>query len=297
VILVVGATGFVGGEVCRRLAERGERVRALVRPTSAAGRVARLRQLGVETVEGDLKDRASLDAACRGATTVITTASTTVSRQPDDSLADVDERGQMQLVDAARGAGARHVIYVSFSGTMERDSPLRDAKRAVERHLRESGLTYTILRPSVFMEVWLSPMLGFDYANATARIYGSGEQPISWISLGDVAAFVVACVGNPAAENAVLELGGPEALSPLEVVRVFEEATGRRFAVEHVPREALEAQYREARDPMQKSFAALMCSLGDGDVIDMGRTLERFPLRLTSVREYAARAVGGARAG
>ena len=74
-ILVVGATGLVGGDVCRRLAASGTAVRALVRATSDPARVAALEALGVETVVGDLRDPASLAEACRDASAVICTAS------------------------------------------------------------------------------------------------------------------------------------------------------------------------------------------------------------------------------
>src|SRR2546425_11960949 len=128
-ILVVGATGLLGGEICRRLSERGQSVRALAREPSDPAKVQRLKSHGAEIVQGDLKNRASLDAAVRGASTVISTASTTLSRQPDDSISSVDQDGQLQLVDAARGAGVGQFIYVSFSGNFEVECPLRTAKR------------------------------------------------------------------------------------------------------------------------------------------------------------------------
>jgi len=288
-ILVVGATGLLGGEICRRLRERGQSVRALARETSDPAKVQRLKTHGAEIVRGDLKNRASLAAACRGAATVISTASTTLSRQPDDSISGVDQDGQLQLVDAARGAGVGQFIYVSFSGSFEVECPLRTAKRSVERHLQQSGLTYTILRPSVFMEVWLTPALGFDFTKGAAQVFGTGRRPISWISLGDVAEFAVRCMGHPAARNAVIELGGPEALSPEDVVRTFEEVTGRHFDTQHVSETTLEEQWRTAADPLQKTFAALVVGVAQGDPIDMRRTLEIFPLRLGTVREYAKR--------
>lgn len=291
-ILVIGATGLLGSEICRRLRERGEQVRALARTTSDAAKVQRLKSLGAAVVLGDLKDRPSLDAACRGVSTVITTASTTLSRQPDDSIRAVDQDGQLQLVDAARQAGVTQFIYMSFSGSLEVDCPLRTAKRTIERHLRESGMTYTILRPSFFVEVWLSPALGFDFSNGTARLFGSGQRPISWISLGDVAEFTVRCVGHPAARNAVIELGGPEALSPDQVVQTFEAVTGRHFQTEHVPETTLQQQWQTAADPLQKSFAALMLGCAQGDSIDMRQTLQAFPLREQTVREYATRVTG-----
>ena len=293
-ILVVGATGSLGGDICRRLTERGERVRALVRRTSDPARVELLRGLGAELVEGDLRDRASLDAACRGARVVVSTATTIRSAQPGDSFQASDEDGQKSLVDAARAAGVAQFIFISFSGNMELEQPLHHAKRGVERHLRESGMTYTILRPSLFMEVWLSPFLGFDARAGTARVLGSGDEPISWISQDDVAAIAVACVDNPKARDTVLELGGPEAVSWNEVVRIFEEASGRTFQVERVPAEALRQQYEGAEDPMQKTFAGMMYNVAArGDAIDVRPALERVPARLTSVREYARRVTGG----
>ena len=286
-ILVVGATGLLGGEICQQLSAAGHPVRALVRPTAAESRVQHLRTLGAELVTGDLKDRASLDAACVGAEVVITTASTTLSRQPDDSIVGVDQNGQLQLIEAAKAAGVSRFVYISYSGNHAIECPLTTAKRTVEQALQGSGMTYTILRPSYFMEVWLSAALGFDAANAQARIYGAGRAPVSFISLKDVARFVVRCLTNPAGRNATLELGGPEAHSLLDVVEIFERSTRRTFDLAHVPEETLEQQYAGARDPLERSFGALMLSYARGDVVDMSRTLDAFPVHLTSVRDFA----------
>lgn len=285
-ILVVGATGTLGGEICRLLTQRAQPVRALVRHTSNPDRVARLKSIGAEQVRGDLKDRRSLDAACRGASAVISTASSTVSRQEGDSIESVDREGQLGLIAAAAAAGVKRFILVSFP-SIEVDFPLQSAKRAVEERLRRSGMTYTILRPTFLTEVWLSPALGFDAPNATAQIYGGGQNQISWISFQDVAQFAVAALDNAQARNAVMDLGGPEALSPLDVVRLAEQVTQKRFAVQHVPEEALRAQYAGATDPLQQSFAALMLYYARGDVIEMRATLRAFPgQHLRSVRAF-----------
>ena len=213
----------------------GKPVKALVRTTAVPAAVEDLKALGIEVVEGDLRDPASLTRACQGVATVISTATAISGHQPEDSISEIDLRGQRNLVDAAGASGVRHLIYTSFSGNLRTPEPLGDSKRAVERYLMDSQVVYTILRPTYFMEGWLSPFLGFDYSNAQARIYGSGRNPISWISLQDVAEFAARCVDNPDARAKVLELGGPEPLSPLAVVRIFEEAGGRPFTVEHVP--------------------------------------------------------------
>jgi len=284
--LVVGATGLLGSEVSYLLRGRGGRVRALARPTSDAARLARLRDRGAEIVLGDLKDRASLEAACRGVTTLVTTASSTLSRQPGDSIDAVDRQGHLDLIDAAEAAGVRHFVLISFPKVAV-DFPLQSAKREIEARLQRSQMAYTILQPTFFDEVWLSPALGFDVGRATAQIYGSGHGRISWISAHDVARFAVAALETPRAANAVIRLGGPEALSPLDVVQLAERITGRTFHVEHVPEASLRAKYDAATDPMEQTFAGLMLYYAVGDVIDMAGPLRLFqvpPLR--SVYEH-----------
>jgi uncharacterized protein YbjT (DUF2867 family) len=292
--LVVGATGRLGSAICRLLAAEGKPIRALVRSVSDPATVGTLRGLGAELAYGDLRDTSSLDAACQNVRAVISTASA-VPRRHELGVNDVqtvDLEGLTHLIAAAQAADVPRLVYVSLSGHLDLDFPLRNAKRAVEQRLRDSGLVYTILRPSYFMEAWLSPALGFDAAKARARIYGSGEHPISWISLQDVARFATACLDHPTARYAILELGGPEALSPLQVVRIFEEISGTSFEVQYVPEEALREQQERATDPMQQSLAGLMRCYARGDPIDMQKTLDVFPMKLVSVMDYARCVIG-----
>jgi uncharacterized protein YbjT (DUF2867 family) len=287
--LVVGATGVLGTEICRRLATAGKSFRALVRSTSDPVKKNVLKQLGGELVEGDLKDTTSLGRACQGATAVITTPTAIGSQQEGDTFDSVDLHGQMHLIDAARAAKAGHYVFVSVSGNLLKrgENPLFDDKQAVENHLQQSGVTYTILRPTLFTEIWLSPHLGFDFENAKATIYGSGQNKISYISLHNVADFAVEALSNPAARTTALELGGPEALSQIEVVRMFEEIAGRAFEKQFVPEEALRARKAAATNPVEQTFADLTLAAARGDTIDMSETLQKFSVRPRSVREYA----------
>jgi nucleoside-diphosphate-sugar epimerase len=290
-ILVVGSTGMMGSGVCLGLAAQGKAVRALVRETSDPTKVDKLRGQGIEIFMGDLRDPASLKSACEGIETVVDTVSAVpFSYVPgQNDLQNVDTNGAKSLIDAAKAAGVKHFIYTSFSKNMDADFPLRNAKREVEAYLKTSGLTYTILRPGYFMEAWLSPMVGFDAENAKATIYGSGDQPISYISLVDVIQFEVASVTSPAARDNVLEVGGPQPVSPNEVVKLFEAKSGKTFETSYVPAEALKGQMEGATDPMQKSFAGLMYCYALGDPIDMQAVLQAFPLKLTFVQEFVNR--------
>jgi NADH dehydrogenase len=291
-ILVVGATGLLGGEICRRALAAGHPVRALVRANSNREKVEILRSAGAATAVADLKAPATIAAACEGASAVITTASCTLSRQEGDSIETVDRLGHLHLIDAAKRAGVRQFIYISIPPDVRDECPLYQAKREVEDALVRSGMDYTILLANYFMEVWLSPALGFDYGNHRATVYGSGEGPLAWVSYRDVAGIAVDALGTSAARNRALLVGGPENLTPHEVIRMFEGVTGHAFTVDHVPREALEKQYAEAGDPLSRSFAALMLGYAMGCPMDMRETLREMPRPLTTIGEYAA-AVGG----
>ena len=286
--LVIGSTGTLGMEICRRLRAAGQDTRALVRRTSDGGRRRELEAMGASLVEGDLKDPATLRAACAGAQAVISTASSTFSRQPGDSIDTVDRDGQIALVDAAGAAGVDRFVFISFRDNPRIQHPLTAAKRAVEARLRASALGYTIVQASFFMEVWLTPALGFDPMNGKARIYGDGTRPISWVSYRDVARIAVESLRAPATRNVTLEVGGPEALSPRAVVRMFEAAGAAEITAEPVPEGALWDQFNAAADPLQKSFAGLMLQYAAGDGIDPARTSALVPGRLASVRDHVS---------
>lgn len=285
-ILVVGATGFLGMEICRQLTTANKNVTGLVRKTSSEEKVNALKQLGVQLIEGDLKDRTSVKKALQGIATVISTASSTFSRQEGDSIQTVDNEGQANLVDEAMAAGVQQFIYISFP-SMPGEFPLQDAKRRVEHKLISGKMPYTILQPTFFAEAWLSPAVGFDFPNAKATIYGDGKNKISWITIQDVAAFAVSAVDNPAAKNKIVELGGPDALSPLEVVALFEKAGGKKFELQHVPVQALQEQKNAAPDDLGKTFTSLMLIYAAGQEINMQQTLKAFPVKLNSVSDYA----------
>jgi uncharacterized protein YbjT (DUF2867 family) len=285
--LIIGATGLVGGTIANQLRGRGEDVRAMLRGGTGHPKSASLTRSGISVVAGDLGDWPAMEAACRGSDTVVCTVSA-MPAAGGDALQRVDRDGVLALIDAAERMGVRRFVYTSFSGNIETDSPLRSAKRACEARLARSGMESVVLRPSYFMQVWLEPQLGFDAAAARARVFGDGTAPISYVSAMDVAAFGAAAATAPGKLRDVVQIGGPEAVPQLGVVALFERLSGRRFAVEHVPLAALQAQHQTA-DPLQKSFAALMIGCGLGDAIPEARdNARRYGVTLTSLEEYAA---------
>jgi uncharacterized protein YbjT (DUF2867 family) len=289
-ILVVGATGLLGSEICRRLRERGRDVRALVRAGSP--QESALRAMGVQIATGDLRNRGSLVAACRDVDAVVSTATAMGSKDRSLTLNEIDRKGQLRLVDIARLSGVSTFVYVSLSPNLGPRAPLVRYKREVERAVRLSGMRWTILQPTAYMEVWLGPQLGWNHTAGRAVVFGSGKHPVPWISVGDVAEHAIRALDDPRLANVDLPLGGPQALTPHEVVRVFAQESGRRYSIRHIPRilPSLFSPLVELFHEQVASGMAMGAQTSRGDPIDspLQRELE---LPLTTVREYAARVV------
>jgi uncharacterized protein YbjT (DUF2867 family) len=289
VILVVGATGSLGGSIARRLLEQGQQVRVLVR-TGSDAKV--LTELGAELAAGDLKDRASLDAACQDIETVITTANSAL-RGGDDNPETVEDKGNRQLIDSAEAAGVDHFVFVSTLGASASSPvPFMAGKGKAEEHLRASRVRYTILEPNLYMDVWLSMLFGMPLSEGLPiTLVGDGLRKHSFIARGDVRAFALAVVGHPAASNQTLMLGGPQALSFRDVVATYERVLGRPLEVRHV----------KAGGPLPGApeFVGQMLAALDtfDSPIPMDETARIFGVQLTSVDEFARRSVSVSRRG
>jgi uncharacterized protein YbjT (DUF2867 family) len=199
----------------------------------------------------------------------------------------VDRDGQVSLVKAARDAGVQRFVHVSISPNASLRSELVACKREVEECLRGSGLDWVILQPSAFMDLWLSRRVGWDFVRRRARIIG-GDQPLSLVSAADVAAFCVRAAVDPRTRNETVPIGGPEAVTPSEVVRLAEQVTRSRFQVQRVPTTVVSVASVLLRPiaPIPAALLALAAgSAAHGDRIDMSATARQWSIRLTSVRE------------
>lgn len=288
--LVVGSTGHLGREVARQLATAGHDVRALVRESSDPRTVEMLRSAGVTTFVGDLRDAASLAAACENVDVVISTATALASEDPENDLEVVDRSGQGALVDAAEAAGVSRFVFVSVLG-IEPDSPFTDAKLATEARLHASSMSHTILQPSIFMETWFSEHVGFDWKGGAVAIFGDGQTPMNWVSSDDVATVVAAVVDDPEAADSTIPVLGPESLSPAAVVAIWETVIGSSISRNEVPVEALRDQLAAAGHPTEKSFASLMLRYAAGD--PPASMPPNIPAPTTTVEDFARRAATG----
>lgn len=232
-ILVVGASGLLGGMITQRLLAQGKVVRILTRGNPAC---AALIKAGAASVEGDLKDPASLARAVGDVTTVITTANA-AQRSGSDTFESVDLVGNQNLIDAAAAASVKQFIFTSaFAADAKSPDAFMSYKGRTEHALARSGMNYTILAPHIFMEVWFGMVIGTALQQGEpVTLVGRGDHRHSFVSVGDVVSVALAAVGNPAAFNRRIAIGGPEAVSWTEVVGRVAQVIGRDLPVIYVP--------------------------------------------------------------
>ena len=235
-ILLAGGTGRLGTKVVSLLRQRGLTVRVLTRDRS---RAIHLAGSGVEIVEGDVRDHGAVRRAVEGAQTVVS-AIQGFAGTKDGSPATIDRDGNRNLIHAAREAGVEHLVLVSVWGASP-DHPmdLMRMKHAAEQELKGSGLAWTIIRPSGYMETWCDVLGRPLLQTGKTQAIGRGRNPINWVSTSDVARFVELAISDPAMRSRTIEVGGPENLTMSEFVEVFRTETGSAGRVGHVPLAAM----------------------------------------------------------
>jgi uncharacterized protein YbjT (DUF2867 family) len=208
----------------------------------------------VEIAIGDLRETPSILAAVRGCDAVVSAAHGFVG--PDSPSPEaIDRIGNRTLIGASAEAGVSHFVLVSVHGA-SRNHPMSlfRAKHAAEEHLRASGLPFTIVRATAFMETWLNIMSGMLEAKGRVTVFGPGTNPVNFVSASDVAAAVAltAIAASPA--NETLEISGPDNIGLAAFARQIIQARGKDTPIEHVPLAALRALSVLAR-PFAPSFA------------------------------------------
>ncbi len=238
-IAVIGATGFIGSALTRRLlrdeaaaAGRREPVRVLVRDeTRARARLGPFAEDRLQLVVGDMHDDDALDALLDGARAVYVLVQTVTARQPRETgdFAAAERRATDRIVAAAARAGTFRLLTVGLIGARpDAANPWVRSRAAVERQLLGSGLDVTVLRPGL---VAGPGGAGFDdllsaARRRTAMIRGAGRQHWSWIALDDLVGYLVEALDEPGTYGRVLDVGTVDAPTYRELIAVTAAAIG-----------------------------------------------------------------------
>jgi uncharacterized protein YbjT (DUF2867 family) len=230
-VLVVGATGHLGGAISRKLIASGITIRALARRREALASLLP----GAEIAAVDLRDLPKLTEACRGVDQIVATANNNMGAGPN-SPTRIDLSLYQNLCAAARNASVRRLIYVSYRGAT-RDTPVDifRVKWYIEDAIKRSGVPFVMLRPTAFMDVWIDELLAKGIREkGVATIFGAGDTVANYIAIDDVAEFAVRILADDVV-NDVVEAGGPSNVSQNHLASLVErrlKSSGKR---RHVP--------------------------------------------------------------
>jgi uncharacterized protein YbjT (DUF2867 family) len=241
IVTLAGGSGFIGRAIARRLiAGGGIKVRVLTRNPESAR--ARLDILGVEFVAADIAQPASLKDALAGATAIVDAIQfdgyPVENPRRGLTFERIDYGGTVALIEAAKQVGVGQFIYISGAAADENSThPAFRAKGRAERAIRESGLTYTIFRPSLVYGPEDKVVYGLARAIRFAPIFGvpgTGRQKVQPVLVDDLAACVMLAVSGRG-RNGTYDVGGPDLMTFDEMMRIIMDASGHRRPLFHIP--------------------------------------------------------------
>jgi NADH dehydrogenase len=293
---IAGGSGFIGGAIARRLARMpAVRVRILSRNPGPARKRAGEAE-NVEFAAADVTDTASVAAAIAGCDTIVNAVQ--FDGYPIENprcgltFERIDYGGTVAMIEAAKRAGAANFIYISGAAADENSAqPGFRAKGRAERAIRESGLSFTILRPSLVYGPGdkVVGMIAKALRFAPAMIVpGSGRQKMQPVLVDDVAACVALAMGG-LGRGGTFEVGGPEPMSFDELVRIVMEITGRHRPIIHLPEGLLRMAGAAAEMVPGALFSrdAVAFLVADNSC-DIAPLTAEFGIRLTPLREGLA---------
>jgi uncharacterized protein YbjT (DUF2867 family) len=246
-ILVVGATGRVGGAAVEELLEAGFEARALVR---SAGKGEHLRHLGAEISVGDVTQPRTLVPALQGCFGVLSALGVGPGRGSSEV---VEYKGNLNLLSAARSAGVRHFVYSSAlmadHPLAQKVGPFREKARFERELMSAEDISATVLRPAMFMETLYMMLQG-----RVAFVPGRQRHPISFISARDIARAAVRAFQWKISGR--YELAGPDTVTFDEAFERFGKGSGKKLWMLHVPLTALRLPGRAS--PYVRELADMM---------------------------------------
>lgn len=290
-VAVAGGTGFVGGAIALELHRRGDRVVVL----SHRGEAARgglpdaieIRRVDVQTGEGLVEGLRGVDAL---AIALAFRNNPIEAPRRHQTFVEVDAEGTERLVAAAREAGVGRLVYISGAGAApDAERHWFRAKWRAEEAVRDSGLTWTLIRPTWIFgprDVSLNRFVGFARRLRMVPMTNTGRQRLAPVFIDDAARLAADSLTDDNAANQVFELGGPETMRMRDIIGTALRVAGLRRPILPGPTPLLKiatAPLRVLPEPPLTPDA--IDFINQPAVVDNGPLLARMPRRLTPLEE------------
>lgn len=232
-ILITGGTGFVGTQIRSALPNR--QIRLLVRDKHADRALA---STGVELVEGDITDAASLRGTMDGCDTVIHLVAI-ISEDGGATFDKVIRQGTVNVVEEAKRAGVRRFVDMSAMGARDDPRyPYLKAKWDGEQAVKSSGMEWTIFRPSVVFgpgDGFINVLAELVRKAPMIPVVGNGQSKFQPVAVGEVAAAFAKAVDDPSTIGQTFDLGGPDILTYEAMLDTIAAQLGKKKPKVHVP--------------------------------------------------------------
>jgi uncharacterized protein YbjT (DUF2867 family) len=294
IVVVAGGSGFVGGAIARRLAAMANfRPRIMTRNPEKARQ--RLAGLDAEFVRGEVTDPSSLKPALAGAHAIVNSVQFEGYPVEDPSrgltFERVDYGGTVALLEAAKSCSLEYFVYISGVAANEQsDHPAFSAKGRAERAVRESGIPYTIFRPSLVFGPGDSTVNLFAKALRFTPVFpvpGNGRQRMQPVFVDDLAACVaLALTDNQRARNQTFEVGAPEPITFDDLIRLLMDLTGHYRPLMHIPEAMLSVVASMAEMLPHPKFSRDAVTFVTADhVCNVAPLIEKLGIQLTPMRQ------------
>lgn len=291
-ILVAGGTGTLGRFLIPKLIGRGMKVRILTREPSHASHLV---DNDVEIAEGDVRDPRAVERAIAGVDAVVSAVHGFIGKGSENPQT-VDRDGNKNLIRSAAAAGVGHFVLMSILGAAaDHPTELFRMKWEAEQELLRSGLEWTIVKPTAYMETWIGVLASPLLQHRKAMVFGGGTNPINFVSAADVARAVEQALVDRRNET-IVEAGGPEDLGMSQVVQIFKSVTGATGGTRRVPRPMLRMMSVIARpfNPVlaRQSASGVVMDTRDQTLAGLGSSPRDTSLFSTSLAEVVKRDYG-----
>lgn len=292
-ILITGATGYIGRHLVSRLVEQGERPRCLVRDTKRAANI--LPADKVELIQGDTTQPTSLKAALNGVETVVHAAFITADRKQSagNRYAETNVQGTSYLVKAAKEAGVKRIVEISGLGTRpDKAGSYMQGRFLAEKMVKDSGLDWTIIQPSVLFgkgAPFIKGLADLIRSAPVVPLIGGGNILFQPIYVEDVVTVILKVLADPTGTNKkTYVIGGPAYYSFTQVIDVLLHVMhkSRIKAPAPIPLVGIGAAVMEALLPKPPLTKAAMTLFTFNNTTDLQSVERDFGFTPTSFTEY-----------
>ncbi len=283
-ILVTGASGTLGKEVSRQLAQKKLQFRCLVRKTS---KTEELEKIGANLCYGDVTDRESFKEAMQGVDSVISTHTLGMQKK-GFTFWEVDYKGNFDLIESLKENGGGKFIFISGLGvSLNSRFPLYRVKQLVENLLKTSGLDYTIFRPSGFFSDF-TMTAEFAKKRHLYPVMGVSNHQVQGIHMRDLACCVIESLSNSKASHQTFQIGGPEVLTYRKIVSIYSEVLGYKVRLLPIPLGFIKAAgwMVDAFTGYRYSIQGFVDAFSKDSVCDNEPLLNTFDVKFRTFEEY-----------